>query len=132
MSLPAQTRVNLGAYDRPFSGVGIEFDPLGLKPGRTGIPLHETGFLPKNTDWNFPSVFSPFWRLYYNGRRGHCVLFGDRIIELTPAHIVLIPPNCLFHCLGTNPVPTFWIAFSYTRKLHHDQDVPILLHTRDT
>ena len=27
---------------------GIEFDPLGVQPGRTGLTLHETGFLAAN------------------------------------------------------------------------------------
>ena len=122
----------MGAYDRPFSGVGIEFDPLGVKPGRTGITLHESGYLPANSNWNFPAVFSPFWRLYYNTQRGHCVLFGERMVELTPAHLMLIPPHCLFHCLGANPVPTFWLAFSFTRKPHPTMAVPVLLKPRDT
>jgi AraC family transcriptional regulator, arabinose operon regulatory protein len=125
-------RINVGAYDRPFSGVGIEFDPLGAPPGRTDITLHESGHLPNNVDWNFPSVFSPFWRLYYNEQRGHCVYFGDWIVELTPEHIVLIPPHVLFHCVGTNPVSTLWLAFSFTRKLHSEVEVPALLKPRDT
>ncbi|MCX6909824.1 MAG: AraC family transcriptional regulator [Verrucomicrobia bacterium] len=81
---------------------------------------------------DFPSVFSPFWRLYYNGKRGHCVLFGERMVELTPAHLMLIPPHCLFHCLGANPVPTFWLSFSFTRKLSPAPSVPVLLRPRDT
>lgn len=125
-------RANTGAYERPFSGVGIEFDPLGVKPGRTGITLHESGYLPANAEWNFPAVFSPFWRLYYNAKRGHCVVFGEQITELTPGHLMLIPPHSMFHCLGGNPVPTFWLAFSFTRKPASEQPVPILLPPRDT
>ena len=132
MSYSIRGRANVGAYDRPFSGVGIEFDPLGVKPGRTGITLHESGYLAANSDWNFPSVFSPFWRIYFNRKRGHCVLFGERMVELKPAHMMLIPPHCLFHCLGANPVPTFWLAFSFTRKLASAQQVPVLLKPRDT
>lgn len=132
VSNPIKARVNVGAYDRPFSGVGIEFDPLGVKPGRTGITLHESGFISANNNWNFPAVFSPFWRLYYNAQRGHCVLLGERMVELTPAHILLIPPHRLFHCLGANPVSTFWLAFSFTRRPHAKQSVPILLPPRDT
>jgi len=125
-------RVNRGAYDRPFSGVGIEYDPLEVKPGRTGITLHETGYVPENSQWNFPAVFSPFWRFYYNASRGHCMVFGDRMVELTPAHFAIIPPHSFFHCLGNNPVPTFWLAFSFTRKLALDQTIPVLLEPRDT
>jgi AraC-like DNA-binding protein len=112
--------------------VGIEFDPLGVKPGRTGITLHESGYLAANSDWNFPGVFSPFWRLYYNYQRGHCVLFGEKMVELTPDHILLIPPHCLFHCLGANPVANFWLAFSFTRTLHPSHELPVLLKPRDT
>lgn len=132
MQNPAPARCNRGAYDWPFSGVGIEYDPLGVDPDRTGLTLHETGYLPANTDWNFPAVFSPFWRLYYNSSRGHCVLFGERAIELTPDHLVLIPPHCLFHCLGRNPVANFWVQFSFTRKLHPELVPPILLVPRNT
>jgi AraC-like DNA-binding protein len=132
VSYSVRGRTNVGAYDRPYSGVGVEYDPVGVKPGRAGVTLHESGYLPTNSDWNFPSVFSPFWRLYFNAKRGHCVLFGDRMVELTPLHIVLIPPHCLFHCLGGNPVPTFWLAFSFTRKLHAEMSLPVLLAPRDT
>lgn len=132
VSYSLKGHVNRGAYEQPFSGVGIEFDPLGVKPGRTGITLHESGFLPDNRDWNFPAVFSPFWRLYYNTQRGHCVLFEERMIELTPKQIILIPPHQLFHCLGGNPVPSFWLAFSFTRRQHPSQTVPLLLAPRDT
>ena len=132
VSDPIRQRVNVGAYDRPFSGVGIEFDPLGLQPGRAGITLHETGFLPANVDWSFPGVFSPFWRLYHNADRGHCILLGERVVELSSQHLVLIPPHCLFHCLGHNPVAHFWVAFSFTRQLHPEAPVPVLVPPRDT
>jgi len=132
MSDPITCRVNRGAYDRPFSGVGIEFDPLGIKPDRSGVSLHETGFLEANSNWNFPGVFSPFWRFYHNASYGHCVLFGERMVELVPCLIMLIPPHCLFHCLGGNPVPTFWMSFSFTRRLQRDAVPPVLLEARDT
>ncbi len=118
---------SVGAYDQPFSHVGVEYFPLGVTPDRSGITLHEAGFVPDNTDWNWPCMFSPFWRLYYNGLRGHCVVFGERIVELTPDHIVLIPDHCLFHILGENPVPHFWIQFSFVNKLHQDVESPVLL-----
>lgn len=124
--------VNRGAYDQPFSGVGIEFDPLGIKPDRSGVTLHETGYVGNNCRWNFPGVFSPFWRLNYNSSRGHCVLFGERMVEIVPGLILLIPPHCLIHCLGENPVPSFWMTFSFTRRLHPDILPPALLRARDT
>jgi len=118
-AMPYSTRghINRGAYTQPFSGVGIEFDPLGSPPDRCGITLHESGFLPDNSEWNFPSVFSPFWRLYHNQRRGHCMVFGEDVVELSPERLVLVPPDQQFHCLGKNPVPHCWLAFSFTRRL---------------
>jgi len=112
--------------------VGIEYFPLGVKPGRSGLTLHESGYLPDNANWNFPGVFSPFWRLYYNSEPGHCVLFDERMVELTPDHLMLIPDHCMFHCLGQHPVPTFWIAFSFTGKLHPSLHPPVLLSPRNT
>jgi len=132
--MPYATRghTNQGAYSQPFSGVGIEFDPLGAPPDRTGITLHESGYLTDNSDWNFPSVFSPFWRLYHNRRRGHCMLFGDEVIELSPDRLVLVPPDRYFHCLGQNPVPHCWLDFSFSRRPDARHAVPIILKPAPT
>lgn len=127
MSYSANERINIGAYERPYSGVGIEYYPLNACPDNTGVTLHECGFLPENRDWNFPSVFSPFWRLYYNFKKGHCVLFDHEMTELTPEKIMLIPDHNKFHCLGLQPVPTFWLAFSVARKLDNNISIPVLL-----
>ena len=127
MSDSALNRVNVGAYEQPFSGVGIEYYPLGGEFDHTGLLVHEVGFDPHNEDWNFPSVFSPFWRLYYNSEPGHCVSFRDAFYEITPEHMMLIPDHQLFHCLGANPVPTFWMAFSTERSVSPAQKVPILI-----
>ena len=59
VSDPIRSRVNAVAYERPFSGVGIEFDPLGVKPGRTGITLPETGYLPANLAAAIAGEFRP-------------------------------------------------------------------------
>jgi AraC-like DNA-binding protein len=127
MSDSALIRVNIGAYEQPFSGVGIEYYPLGGELDHTGLLIHEVGFLPQNKNWNFPSVFSPFWRLYYNFEPGHCVSFGNAFYELTPKHIMLIPDHQLFHCLGANFVSSFWMAFTTKHSISLDQSVPILL-----
>jgi AraC family transcriptional regulator, arabinose operon regulatory protein len=132
MSYSTRGHTNVGAYGQPFSGVGVEFDPLGALPDRTGVTLHECGYLPDNADWNYPSVFSPFWRLYHNRKPGHCILFGDEMTELTSDRLVLIPPHQYFHCLGQNPVPTCWLAFSFTRRLHSGQHPVVVLRPRAT
>lgn len=132
MSDSVLNRVNIGAYEHPFSGVGIEFYPLGGEFDQSGLLIHEVGFLPRNKNWNFPGVFSPFWRLYYNSKPGYCVSFSDIFYEITPEHIMLIPDHQFFHCLGANPVPMFWMAFSVNRSVAPTQPVPILLKPNKT
>lgn len=127
MSDPALRVRNRGAYSSPFSGVGVEFFPLGVLPDHSGFVLHEAGYLPRNDWWDFPNVLSPFWRLYYNYRKGHKVIFPDREIELTPEHLVLIPDHQLFHCRGHRPVSNLWLAFSVARRLSANQSIPIIL-----
>ncbi len=127
MSDSALSRRNRGAYGSPFSGVGVEHFPLGVPIDHSGLVLYETGYLPRNDWWNFSNVLSPFWRLYYNARKGHQVVFRDRVVELTPEHLVLIPDGQLFHCQGHTPVPTLWLAFNVARRLRTEQRIPILL-----
>lgn len=127
MSVSTLRKRNRGAYGSPFSGVGLEFYPLGVAPDNSGVVLHEVGFLPRNDWWVFPNVFSPFWRLYYNFRAGHKVIFPDREIPITPKHIMLIPDRCLFHCEGRTAVPNLWLAFSVGRRLAAGTKVPLLL-----
>ncbi len=127
MSVSTLRKRNRGAYGTPFSGVGMEFYPLGIAPDHSGVVLHEVGFLPRNDWWVFPNVFSPFWRLYYNFRPGHRVIFPDREVPITPKHIMLIPERCLFHCEGRVAVPNLWLAFSVARRLAAAMRVPVLL-----
>jgi hypothetical protein len=46
---------NRGAYASPFSGVGVEFFPLGMPPDRSGFVLHEARYLARNDWWDFPN-----------------------------------------------------------------------------
>ena len=117
----------LGAYESPFSGQGITFYPLGVHPEEL-TTLHETGFLPARPYWNYPNVFSPFWRLYYDLERGHKVVFPDtgRNVTLGPDKVVLIPDHQMFNTEGTEPRAKFWFAFTCTRRVHPGQELPIV------
>ncbi len=118
---------NRGAYSNPFSGVGIEFFPLGVAPDQSGLVLHEAGYLTANDWWDFPNTLSPFWRLYYNFTPGHKVVFDHGEFDLTPQHMVLIPDHQLFHSVGKVPVPHCWITFNVSRRLDAHQAIPIRL-----
>jgi len=127
MSKSALRKKNRGAYTSPFSGVGMAFYPLGVNPDLSGIVLHETGYLPHNDWWIFPNVLSPFWRLMYNFKKGHKVIFRHGEFVVSPDHIMLIPDHQLFNCYGTTSVPALWMAFSSVSRLTPGQSVPIML-----
>lgn len=128
MSLSAQKkRYNRGAYDQPFSGIGVEFFPLGVPPDSSGVTLHESGYQANSTRWMFPNVYSPFWRLYHNYLPGHQVVFPECTVPLSPEHIVLIPEHRFFHCVGQVSVRRIWLAFSVARAFSPSQSGAILL-----
>ena len=77
--------------------------------------------------WNYPNVLSPFWRLYYDLKPGHKVVFAQREVVLGPKRIVLIPDHSLFHAIGSDPRPKFWLAFNCARRPVPEQAIPIEL-----
>ncbi|MEI6351148.1 MAG: AraC family transcriptional regulator [Verrucomicrobiota bacterium] len=127
MSFSAKKWAKLGCYEQPFSGTGVEFSPLGVKPEIPTPVLHESGYSPRRPHWNYPNVYSPFWRLYYDLSPGHKVVFSDREVALGPDRIILIPDHHLFHTVGTEQRPKLWLAFSYERRPMQGQAIPIEL-----
>lgn len=119
-------RVNIGAYDQPFSGVGMEFDPLGAPP-HGEVTLHETGYWPNSHGWNYPGVFSPFWRITYDFQPGHFVQFGQDRIPLGPENLCVIPNHQRFSCLGDEPVPQLWFLFSCVWSVALGTSMPIMI-----
>jgi len=132
MSVSALRQRNCGCYTTPFSGVGVEFFPLSMMPDQSGILLHEAGSLARNDWWNYPKTLSPFWRLYFNGRPGHKVIFPSAEPPLTPEHVILIPDHQLFHSVGRGPVPHTWMTFQVAGRLDSRQALPILLRPTAT
>jgi AraC-like DNA-binding protein len=103
----------------------MEFEPLGIAPGETGFVLHETGYWPLNRRWNFPNVYSPFWRVYYDYKPGHVVRFGPRVTPLGPDRLLVVPNHQRFDCVGDEPVPSLWFSFSTRRSADPRQPMPI-------
>lgn len=111
-----------------YSGLGVEFSPLGVSRTHINPILHETGYLPNNSRWNFPSVISPFWRIYYNLDEGHRIYINDKAYELSPGRLFIIPEQIFIHCRGDQPVRHFWMAFSLPSKsVDLSQPLPIQL-----
>jgi len=117
----------LGAYESPISGQGITFYPLGVRQEEF-TTLHETGFLAARPHWNYPNVFSPFWRLYYDLEHGHKVVFPEtgKAVELGPDKVVIIPDHLMFNTEGTENRAKFWFAFTCPRRVHPSQSMPII------
>lgn len=106
-------RLNSDARVSPYySGLGVEFNPLGVIDETLNPTLHETGYLPNNSKWNFPDVLSPFWRVYYNLDGGHRIFVNDEEHELVPGRLFIIPDQIFIHCKGDSPVRHFWMQFS--------------------
>jgi len=124
-------RYNVGAYEQPFSGVGMEFEPLGASTIDTGFVLHETGYWPTAHAWNFPKVFSPFWRVYYDYARAHGVQFGNERTLLGPDRVLIIPNHQRFDCFGDVPVPKLWFGFSCKQNVEPAQRMPIIVPVND-
>ena len=131
-SEPSQPWSSLGAYASPFTGQGVDFEPLSLKPFALDVAIHESGFFPRRPHWNYQNVFSPFWRLYYDFESGHRVIFPDREVRLGPDRLILIPDHQLFHTAGTEGKPHFWIHFGIERHLSPAMSVPLELTPSST
>lgn len=123
--------INLGAYDNPYSGIGMEFAPLGVGTAVEAPLLHEAGYLPNNTQWSFPNVLSPFWRLYYNFDEGHQIEVDSRAYALKPDRLLLIPDHVLFHCTGEQPARNLWLHFSLGKRLAPRQQIPVTIKPTD-
>lgn len=117
-------RVNVGAYQQPFSGVGMEFAPL-LAPADVQLTLHETGYWSANYGWDYPNVFSPFWRILYDFQPGHFVDFDHRRVALSPDYLLVIPDHQRHSCSGDAPVPSLWFLFSCPWSLASGTELPL-------
>ena len=120
-------RKNIGAYEQPFSGVGMEFEPLGAPREQLEFTLHETGYWEKSYGWNFPDVYSPFWRIYYDFQKGHFVRFHGKTTALGPRQLVIIPNHQRFDCLGDAPVAQLWMQFSCDWNIDPATEMPIVI-----
>lgn len=80
--------------------------------GSNSFQLHECGYLADCGDWIYDGLCSPFWRLYYNGKKGAYVKVDGCRIPLLPDQIIIIPGNVVFDARGAATVPHLWIHFS--------------------
>jgi AraC-like DNA-binding protein len=90
------------------------------------------GYVPHNTAWSHPRVFSPFWRLYYNFAPGHRIEHEGRPIALTPRSLVLIPANVIFNCVPARGHPGhLYIHFQFPAHRQPRLAAPLALRADD-
>jgi AraC-like DNA-binding protein len=62
-------------------------------------------------NWNPKDTAAPWWRLYWNERRGWSVRFRNRRHDLAPNRVVLIAPETGFVARSECAVRHFWVHF---------------------
>ena len=92
------------------------------------IYIYECGIKQTGTWWNITGAQNPFWRFYYNIKHGNKIRVKGETIALGPNHIVILPSNIKFDCIGLTEVPHFWIHFSLEPSFAFHADIPILLN----
>lgn len=107
----------------PHTGSGIHL--AGLQDhAMSKVIVHEVGSKPQGLNWNFDDVLSPFWRFYYNSRRGSYIEFKKTKLPLSPGQILIIPQDVLFNCRGDVGTPHLWIHFSVEPRYMLDEKTP--------
>jgi len=125
VSYSSKNTARAEAAQKSTSRLLIVFDPLWANLPERGLLLHECGYLDLCDNWNFSSVFSPFWRLYWNSSPGFSIDFSGHVVDLHAENLVLIPPHCSYDCWTKTPTPHFWIHFSYHKTPANPQAIVI-------
>lgn len=68
--------------------------------------------------WNHDETSAPWWRLYWNDRKGWVARWGGKRYELGPQRVVLIAPETNFVARSANPAAHFWVHFKVGPPLH--------------
>ena len=64
-----------------------------------------------SADWNIRNRNMPFWYCYWNETPGATLEFGNKTLELTPEHLLLIPPHTTFSTSVQHSFQHFFIHF---------------------
>lgn len=62
-------------------------------------------------EWDYPDIWSTFWRLYRNAHDGATVTTDLGVVPLRAEVVYLVPPGLKFHCMNTSRVEHFYIHF---------------------
>jgi AraC-like DNA-binding protein len=69
-------------------------------------------------EWNHDHTAAPWWRLYWNDRKGWVAGFRGKRYELGPQRIVVIAPETNFVARSATAATHFWVHFKVGPPLH--------------
>jgi AraC-like DNA-binding protein len=67
--------------------------------------------------WSNKNRSAPYWRLYWNANEGASLSLDNKVVELGPKKVVIIPPNTPFDKHARCSVNHFFIHFSVSYSL---------------
>lgn len=62
-------------------------------------------------EWNYPKNFGPYWRLYWNQKKGARIIYQNDVYPMTPKEVLLIPSHIATATELKNEVPHFSVNF---------------------
>lgn len=85
--------------------------------------MFSAGHFARLRNWNHAHVFDPFWRIYYNSKKGAHIECGQRRIDLGPRQILIVPANVVYE--------TFLEAREVSHMFLHFLVDPMVMPMRD-
>lgn len=77
-----------------------------------GLDILACHMVEMRDSWHHPNLSAPFWRLYWNDRRGACVVLDGKRTDLVPERFMLIPPDTPYAGEQVNRVKHFYLHFT--------------------
>lgn len=96
----------------PDATKGIVFRGESIPQLNTELFVYEAGYDPKYSSQTHSQIFSPYWCLFYNKKKGQSIHLDGEEIPLHPGQMVLVPSNLFFDYEIKRPVPHLWVHFS--------------------
>lgn len=84
------------------------------------------GHFARLRNWNHAHVFDPFWRIYYNSKKGAYIECGQRRVGLGPRQVIIVPANVVYETfLETREVDHMFLHFLVDPLVMPMRDGPI-------
>lgn len=93
MSFSDMMNISPEEKNSPFSPDARNFLPGCREERLSQFRILAAGYRPRMENWSYPDVFSPFWRIYANTRRGSWLRVDENEFPLEPDHLLLVPSH---------------------------------------